>query len=183
MALKATIHKAELNVSDMDRHYYASHSLTLARHPSETEERMMVRLAAFALHASDQLSFSRGISSTDEEPALWSTSDSGEIDLWIDVGQPDVRRIRRACGRAKQVVVYAYGGRGANVWWQGLQGSLGRFDNLKVFNIPKDCSDALAAMVDRTMQLQATVQDGQLWLADATHHAQLEPECWWPPVG
>lgn len=182
MALKATIQKAELNVSDTDRHYYAQHSLTLAQHPSETDERLMVRLAAFALHASDRLAFTRGIS-TDDEPDLWAHSDSGEIELWIEVGQPDERRIRKACGRAHEVLVYAYSGRGANIWWQGLKDSLARFDNLRVYNIPRDACEALTNLMGRNMQLQATVQDGQLWLADAGgHHAQVEPEQWWPAI-
>ena len=113
MASNATIFKATMQISDMDRHYYEDHALTLARHPSETDERMMVRLLAFALHAHENLSFGRGLSS-EEEPALWQKDLTGAIDLWIEVGQPDEKTIRQACGRAKQVCIYIYGGRGAD---------------------------------------------------------------------
>jgi uncharacterized protein YaeQ len=118
MAAKATVFKAELSVSDMDRHYYATHQLTLAMHPSETEERLMVRVLAFALNASERLAMGRGISSTEEEPELWARDLTGAIDLWIEVGQPDEQRLRKACGRAKEVRVYCYSGRSAGVWWQ-----------------------------------------------------------------
>jgi uncharacterized protein YaeQ len=98
MALKATVVKAELQVSDMDRHYYASHNLTLAQHPSETDERLMVRLLAFALNADERLEFGKGLSS-DDEPDLWRRDYTGDIELWIDLGQPDESRIRKASGR------------------------------------------------------------------------------------
>src|SRR5690349_25110222 len=116
MALNATIHKAELSISDMDRHYYATHALTLARHPSETEERLMVRLLAFALHADERLEFGKGLSDEDE-PALWRRAYSGEVEQWIELGQPDEARLRKACGRAQQVVVLNYGGRAAAILW------------------------------------------------------------------
>ncbi len=116
MALKATIFKADLQIADMDRRYYGDHTLTIARHPSETDERMMVRLLAFAMHADEALSFGRGLS-TDDEPDLWRKDLTGTIEIWIDVGLPDEKRVRRACGRARQVFVYSYGGRGAELWW------------------------------------------------------------------
>ncbi|TNE76492.1 MAG: YaeQ family protein, partial [Gammaproteobacteria bacterium] len=129
MALKATVFKAELAVSDMDRGYYQSHALTIARHPSETDERMMVRLLAFALNASEDLQFTRGLS-TDDEPDLWQKNLQGDITLWIEVGLPDERRIRKACNRAEQVIIYAYGARTAPVWWNNIRDALTRFDNL-----------------------------------------------------
>src|SRR3982751_4014640 len=117
MATKATVFRAELQVSDMDRHYYATHALTLAQHPSETDERLMVRLLAFALYADERLEFGRGLSSEDE-PALWDRARDGEIALWIELGQPDESRVRRACGRARHVVVVNYGGQGSDMWWK-----------------------------------------------------------------
>ena len=160
MALKATVFRAELQVSDMDRHYYATHALTLARHPSETDERLMVRLLAFALHADERLEFGRGLSS-DDEPDLWRKSRSGEIELWIDVGQPDESRIRKACGRAQQVVVINYHGRSADLWWDKLAPALGRCRNLTVIDLSTDTVAALVALADRGMRLQCMVQDGQ----------------------
>ena len=129
MALKATIFKATLSIADMDRHYYADHHLTLARHPSETDERMMIRLLAFALNASDRLEFTRGLS-TDDEPELWQKSLSDEIELWIELGLPEESRLRKACNRAREVVLYTYGGRAVPLWWNKHQSKLARFDNL-----------------------------------------------------
>ena len=143
MALNATIYKVELQISDMDRHYYATHALTLARHPSETDERMMVRLLAFALYADDRLEFGKGLS-TEDEPDLWLRDLTGEIQLWIDLGQPDEQRIRKACGRARQVVVIGYSGRGAEIWWEKNGAGLLRAKNLSVIDIPSPAVTALA---------------------------------------
>lgn len=163
MALPSTIFKANLQISDMDRHYYEEHQLTLARHPSETDERMMVRLLAFALHADEHLSFTKGLCD-DEEPALWQKSLSDEIELWIDVGLPDERRVRKACNRAAQVCLYLYGGRNADLWWQRNANKLQRFNNLTVIEISEETSAGLTSLVQRSMQLQCTIQDGDIWL-------------------
>jgi uncharacterized protein YaeQ len=163
MALSSTIFKANLQISDMDRNYYDEHQLTLARHPSETDERMMVRLLAFALHADEHLSFTKGLCD-DEEPALWLKSLSDEIELWVDVGLPDERRVRKACSRAARVCLYIYGGRNAELWWQRNGDKLRRFTNLSVIEIPEVSCNELANLVQRSMQLQCTVQDGEFWL-------------------
>lgn len=175
MALKATICKATLSIADMDRSYYGEHTLTLAQHPSENDERLMVRLLAFVLNASDRLEFTRGLS-TDDEPELWDRDLTGEIDLWVELGLPDEDRIRKACNRARLVRVYAYGGRVVDVWWQKLHGKLNRHDNLEVINLPLDGTQALAAMADKGMMLQCTVQDGQVGIGNEDTHVLLEPE-------
>ncbi|HTH44931.1 MAG TPA: YaeQ family protein [Oxalicibacterium sp.] len=162
MALKSTIFKAELQIADMDRHYYGTHALTVARHPSETDERMMVRILAYVLHAGDALAFGKGLSA-DDEPDLWQKDLTGAIELWIDVGQPDERRIMKACGRSKQVVVYSYSSTGA-IWWNQIAGKLERAKNLSVFQLAPADSQALAALAQRGMQLQCTIQDGQVWI-------------------
>ena len=168
MAVKATIFKVELQVNDIDRNYYQAHTLTLAQHPSETEERLMVRLLAFALNAGEGLSFGRGIS-TDDEPDLWSRDLTGVIDLWIDVGQPDEQRIRKACGRSGEVRVYCFSGRSAEIWWKKNATAFDRCANLRVFEIPTEASRQLAALASRNMQLQCLVQDGQVQvMGDAT---------------
>ena len=177
MALKATIFKAELQIADMDRNYYATHALTLAQHPSETDERLMVRVLAFARHAHEALAFTKGIS-TDDEPDLWQKDLTGAIDLWIDIGQPDEKRIRKACGRARQVIIYCYSGHSAELWWQKSRDKLERFDNLTVINLPAEATQALTKLAQRTMQLQCTLQDGQLWLANATDSVAIEPTVW-----
>jgi uncharacterized protein YaeQ len=164
MALKSTICKVQLQVSDMDRNHFELHPLTLAQHPSETDERMMVRLLAYALHAGegDGLQFGRGLSS--EEPDLWRKDLTGVIELWIEVGQPDEQYIRRACGRARQVVVYNYSGRSAQVWWEKSGESLQRSKNLTVVDIETDSVVALGRLAQRAMQVQCFIQDGALHL-------------------
>jgi len=174
MALKATIFKAELQIADMDRNYYGDHSLTLARHPSETDERLMVRLLVFALHASESLSFGRGLSAEDE-PDLWERDLTGSITTWIDVGLPDERRLRKACGRAGSVFVYAYGGRTVDWGWRQAEGELARTTNLTVSSLPLAATQALAGLAGRTMQLQCTIQEGQVWVGDGKTVVQIDP--------
>ena len=174
MALNATIYKVELQVSDMDRHYYATHALTLARHPSETEERLMVRLLAFALYADERLEFGRGISDEDE-PALWRKEYTDEIELWIEVGQPDETRIRKACGRSRQVVVISYGGNAAEIWWNKVGAALNRNKNLTVLDISASTVTELVALLQRGMRLQALVQDGQLQLMNEADAVAVDP--------
>ena len=165
MALKATIFKATLMIADMDRHYYADHHLTLARHPSETDERMMCRLLAFALNASESLQFTKGLS-TDDEPELWQKSLSDEIELWVELGLPDESRLRKACNRSRQVILYTYGGRAVPLWWEKHQNKLNRFNNLTIINLPAEPLEALAAMAQRNMSLQCTIQDGDVSIGD-----------------
>ncbi len=175
MALSATIFKIQLNVADMDRNVFGDYNLTLARHPSETDERMMVRVLAFALHAHARTQFSKGLCA-DDEPDLWQKTLSDEIEVWINVGLPEEKRVRKACGRAQQVFIYSYGGRTAAMWWQQNAEKFARLENLAVVNLPKSATDALAALAQRTMQLQCTIQDGQLWLNDGQSTLEIQPE-------
>ncbi|MFQ5344472.1 MAG: YaeQ family protein [Mariprofundus sp.] len=174
MAIKSTIFKAELQITDMDRHYYHDHTLTIARHPSENDARMMLRILAFALHAHDNLSFTKGLSSEDE-PDLWQKSLSDEIELWIDLGQPDEKRIRRACGRAREVAIYTYNRSAADAWWHKMQGKLQRFSNLRVINISDSIVSSLAGFSQRTMQLQFTIEDGSALLSNGEQSMEITP--------
>lgn len=179
MALKSTVYKAELTIADMDRNYYAEHLLTLARHPSETDDRMMVRLLAFALYADDQLAFAKGLC-VDDEPDVWQRDLTGSIERWIDVGQPDEKWIRKASGRADQVVVVSFG-RAADIWWDGVKNKLTRLRNLTVWRLPADAAPALARLVDRSMKLQCTIQDGQVWMTNGRDTVLVEPLRWFAP--
>ncbi len=165
MPRKATIFRAELQIADLDRQYYRDHALTLARHPSETDERMMVRLLAFALNADPALRFTRGLS-TDDEPDLWQKDLSGDILTWIEVGQPDARRLRQAGGRAARVLVYTYSGRSADIWWEQLRSKIEGMNNLRVRSLPAETGRALAPLARRSMHLSCTIEDGEVWLAD-----------------
>lgn len=172
MALKSTIFKADLQIADMDRQYYDGHTLTIARHPSETDERMMVRILAFVLHAHEALSFGKGLSA-DDEPDLWQKDLTGAIDLWIDVGQPDEKRIMKACGRSNQVMIYSYSSM-SNIWWNQIASKVDRAKNLSVFNLPAATSQALAKLAQRNMQLQCTIQDGQVWINGEGESIQID---------
>jgi uncharacterized protein YaeQ len=172
MALKSTIYKVDLHITDMDRQYYAQHSLTLAKHPSETDERVMVRLIAFALFASDTLIFGKGLSD-DDEPDLWQKDLTGAIQLWMEVGLPTEKNIRKACGRASQVAVILYGGRIADMWWEQNSKGLLKLDNLILINLPETIS--LANLVERNMSISCAIQDGQLLLSYDAGSVDISP--------
>lgn len=174
MALKATIFKIDLSVADMDRNLYADYSLTIARHPSENDIRMMVRLLAFMRFADEALAFGKGLS-TDEEPDLWLKDLTGAIDLWIVVGQPDERWLRKAAGRATRVVVFSYGDRAADVWWEQNRAVLEKLPNLTVFRLSSQDTQALAALASRTMSLQCTMQDGEMLITGDGGSVRVEP--------
>lgn len=178
MALKATIYKAQLQIADMDRALYADHSVTLARHPSETDERMMVRLLAFALNVpaddrSGRLEFAKDLWDV-KEAALWQHDDTGALQHWIDVGQPDDKRLLKAGGRSSRVSVYSYSS-STVLWWRDLQGKVSRMDNLTVWQIDPQHSQALAGLAARTVQLQVTVQDGSLWISGGSLTVEITP--------
>ena len=173
MALKSTIFKAELAVADIGRGRYGSYALTIARHPSETDERMMVRLLAFALHASDTLAFGKGLS-TEDEPDLWQRDLTGAIETWIDVGLPDEKDVRKACGRARDVHVYAYGGRAVTLWWEKAREKLEPLQRLTVSEVPIDASRDLAALAARSMRLHCTIQEDNILFGDAATSTSIE---------
>lgn len=174
MALSATIFKAEVQISDMDRGYYHKHALTIARHPSETDERMMVRLLAFCLHASEALTFGKGLSA-DDEPDIWEKDLTGAIVSWIDVGQPDEKRIRKASGRANDVFVYSYGAQVARMWWEQVGERIERARNVSVIRLPAE-TRALAKLAERNMRLTCTIQDRQVWLANDGESVEIALE-------
>ena len=175
MALKSTIFKAELQIADLDRNYYATHVLKVARHPSETDERMMVRVLAFMLNADEALIFGKGLSS-DDEPDLWRKDLTGSIELWIEVGLPDEKRLRRACGRSNRVLVLTYGGRVADMWWQQNQTALRKLDKLTVIDLLPEESRALAALAQRSMTLQCTLQENEIWLIADGESLHIAPQ-------
>lgn len=168
MALRSTIYKAQLELADLNRSLFESHSLTLARHPSETEERLMMRVLAFAMCAREGLAFGKGLSNEDDA-ALWHIDDVGEVKLWVDVGLPDDDRIKRACHKADEVVVFAYG-RSVPIWWGQIASKLTRFENLTVLQISTEDAGKLTAQADRTMRLNWTIQDDTIYLGEETIH-------------
>lgn len=174
MAIKATVHKAALQIADMDRNYYADHALTLARHPSETDERMMVRLLAFALYAEEYLTFAQAMTA-DDEPDLWLKDMTGAIKLWINVGLPDERILRKASGRSEQMVLIVYG-RPADIWWRDNQAKLQRLNNLTVLKLAPADTLALAAWAARNMSIQCSIQENHLLLTCDKGMLEIHPE-------
>ena len=173
MALSARICKAELNVIDMDRHYYQQHSLTLAQHPSETDERLMVRLLVFALQASESLTFTKGLS-TDDEPDLWQKSLSDDIELWIELGLPSEKRLKKASGRSQQVIVYTYGS--AAMWWKQMQPQIARFKNITVYHLDTETTEILQTMKQRNLDIQVSIQDQEVTLHSDNQSLSFVPE-------
>lgn len=175
MAPKSTIYKASLDIVDLDRNHYASYPLTLACHPSETETRMMIGLAAFALNAHERLAFTRGLSET-TEPDLWQRDLTGDLEVWIELGHPDERRLAKACGVSRSVLVYTYSNSPA-LWWEPSAARLSRLRNLAVRSFDPAETRALADLVDKTMELSCTIQDGELWLRDVRRSGAKPGEC------
>jgi len=174
MAISATVIKADLNISNIDDHYYQSHHLTLAKHPSENDTRMILRLIAFALYASDTLEFTRGLSS-DDEPELWQKNLIDDIELWIELGQPDEKRLRKACHKADQVVVFSYGDNASKSWWSANQGKLSQLKNLRVIEMDSESYEQLEQFAQRHIQLNFTMQDKTLFISDDNHSMEWSP--------
>ena len=177
MAQKATIYKVELSVADMDRHYYETHNLTVAKHPSETDERLMVRILAFALNAHEQLEFTRGIS-TEDEPDIWQKSLSDELELWVALGLPSEKVVRQSSGKSGKVIVYSYGGRTAETWWDKIKNSTTRFDNLQVMNFSEKDTGDLAKLASRSMKLQVNIQDSEVMVSVDDSIVYVTPTKW-----
>ncbi|KGB02460.1 MULTISPECIES: YaeQ family protein [Leclercia] len=177
MALKATIYKAMVNVADLDRNQFLDATLTLARHPSETQERLMLRLLAWIKHAHERLQFTRGLSA-EEEPDAWLRNDHLGIDLWIEMGLPDERRIKKACTQAAEVALFAYNSRAAEIWWQQNKSKCAQYSNLSVWYLDDEQLAQLSAFAERTMNLQATIQDGAIWLSDNQNNLEIHLTAW-----
>ncbi len=174
MAIKATIYKATIQLSDMDRNYYQTLNITIARHPSETERRLMVRILAYILNAHEDLQFTKGLSE-DDEPEIWLKSYSDELELWIELGQLDEKRIKKGCNRAKQMRLYSYGS-SVDLWWPKIKNKLSHFTNLSVINIDEPTCDELTKLLKRNMDLQCSIDSGQIWLGNSEQTVQIDPQ-------
>lgn len=188
MALKATIFKASLNISDLDRHYYEQHELVIARHPSETDQRMVLRLVAFILNAHPNLVFTKGLS-TKEEPDLWQKSDQGDIALWVELGQPDEKRLRKAINQSERVIIYGLESDNFEKWKNGLVKPFGKAldktkatgktntpSKLTIITIPETPIDELSSSLERSNDVQATIQDNQVWLSMGDLNVEITPQ-------
>ena len=182
MAQNSTVFKIYLQIADMDRHYYADHSLTLARHPSETDERMMMRLLAFVMHAQERLEFTRGIC-VDDEPDLWLKNYADEIELWLEVGLPSEKRLKKACNRSQQTVLITYGSdQAVNPWWESVRKLVASQNSLTIYRISEEQSAQLTALAERGAQISATITDGQIWLSSEVDSVTIDPQQIHPAV-
>ena len=175
MALGATVYKAQLSISDLDRNWYGEPVLTLARHPSETETRLMLRVLAWCMRAGEKLEFGRGLS-TDGDPALWELDDTGAIIDWVELGVPDLRTVRKAAGKSEHVLVLAYDEARSAPWWESLKGDFSKISKLAVVLIHDDEAKALGSMATRNMKLAVTIQDGVFWVSNDHSSLQIDPE-------
>lgn len=174
MALKPTIYKAQIELADSDRNCFESLSLTLARHPSETLERMAARLLAYCLNCTRGLEFTKGISTADE-PDVWEHSDHGDIEHWIEVGQPEQPRLRKACGRARKVSVYAFA-KSVPTWWKLHGEEISALPRVQVWQFDWDEIQAAAALLDRTVQLNVSIVGGIIYLDNGSASTSVEPK-------
>lgn len=174
MAAGSTICKAQLNITDLDRNYYETHEITIAQHPSETDERLMIRLVAFALNASDRLVITKGIGGEDE-PELWEKDYGGDVTLWIDLGQMDEKRLRKACGRSEKVIVYTYNLKSATAWWKQYGTTFARFKNLSLIHL---YAEGIEKLYSRSIRLQCTISDGELTLHSEEGDVTITQEAW-----
>lgn len=177
MALTSTIYKCTLHISDMDRHYYHSHEIRLAQHPSETRQRAALRLVAFCLHAHEYLEFGKGIS-TEDEPDLWQKDYTQTINTWIDLGLPSEKRIRQAASRSQTVIIYAYQSRSAKVWWEKIHAELARFKHLQVFSLSDNEVDNIETILSHNADIQCSIQDGEVWLTSEDNQFHITPISW-----
>lgn len=171
MALKATIYKTELNIANMDVHQYGDFQLTMALHPSETIERLMVRVLAFARYADDALEFTKDLFETDE-PALWQKDLTGQLERWIEVGSPDEDKVKKASARCPKVAVITYGS-AVNEWYK-RSSKLKTLKNVEVWQLSEASTQAIQALCERTMQLQLNVMDGEWTLIGNHEQAVIE---------
>ncbi|MDD2829687.1 MAG: YaeQ family protein [Sulfuricurvum sp.] len=174
MAAGSTIYKAQLSIADMDRNYYETHEITIAQHPSETDERLMIRLVAFALNASDRLVITKGIGG-DDEPELWEKNYGGEVELWIDLAQVDEKRLRKACGRSERVIVYTYNLKSASAWWKQNGTTFSRFKNLSVIHLT---TEGIETLCERTMRIQCNISDSELSFHSDRGDVVITQEVW-----
>lgn len=163
MALQATPYKIEMNLTDMDRHVYETLRFTVARHPSETEERLAVRLIAYALFYKEHLSFGRGLSDVDE-PALWEKSLDDRVLHWIEVGQPDSERMTWCSRRTERFSLVAYGN--LRVWQTKELDPVRSLKNINVVGIEQGALEALAQDLPRSLNWSLMISEGELFITD-----------------
>lgn len=163
MAMNSTIYRVAYSINQMDKSYFETFDLRVARHPSENEDRMMARLVAFGLWAEEGLTFTKGLCS-DKEPEIWSHNYDGSIRCWIELGEPDVKRLTRACKHAEHVHVLVYGENSVDGWWTKVKPLLHRFKNLEIVRLDPACLEVLERQCTRRMDLSLFVSDGDATL-------------------
>ncbi|WP_375748562.1 YaeQ family protein [Vibrio sp. HN007] len=171
MALKPTIYKFRISLSDMNREYYDSLSLTVAQHPSENTTRMMARVLAYCLNADPDLAFTKGLS-TIEEPDIWQKTPDNQVSCWIEVGEPDSERVKKASRIADKVSIYSFNRKG-DIWWQQSKSKLD-FNNVSLFQFSPDAIQQLSTMVTRTSELSVMISGNSLFVSTSSGECEVE---------
>jgi uncharacterized protein YaeQ len=175
MALGSTIYKIDINLSNFNTHYYEDFNLTLAKHPSENESRMMYRLLAFLYCAHTDLKFTKGLSGI-EEAELWQKNYTGEIIQWIDLGLPDMKRIRQACGKSQSVKVFTYHQNKALEWYQKNKSDFDRNKKLDVYHFNVSENGPIDKFVTKSMRLSCIIEEQQMYLSDDNERIGIKVE-------
>jgi uncharacterized protein YaeQ len=164
MALKATIFKAKISLSNLNIHFYDELTLTIARHPSENNLRMMSRILAYLLTAQEGPVFTKGISS-DTEPDIWIVNHDGSVDHWIELGHLDERRIRQSSSKAKKVSIFSYQGNQSLSWFSSIENGLSRFNNLNIIHFSFPENQNIEDFAERGMNFSCNIEDDEMWLS------------------
>lgn len=177
MAQGSEIYKVQVSLSNLNSHYYDDFALTLARHPSESEARLMFRLTAL-LHSSaesefERLQFTKGIS-TQEEPDIWQKNYSGDILQWIELGQPDLKRLRQAMGKSQIVRVYTYNPNTSGEWYQKISRDILNYKKLEIFHLEVTKGQSLENLISRTMDLSCLIEEQVLYLSNDSDRVEIE---------
>lgn len=170
MALKPTIYKFRISLSDLNRDYYNTLNLTVAQHPSETVERMMVRVLAFCLNAQEHLVFTKGLSEIDE-PDIWVRSLDDQTLLWVDVGEPAADRIKKNCRLSQEVKIYCFNSK-ADVWWSQIENKINQL-SASIYKFDWENIQALAAMVKRTMDVSVSITGNSIYVATESGECEI----------
>ncbi|MDH5389027.1 MAG: YaeQ family protein [Gammaproteobacteria bacterium] len=173
MAIKPTIFKLKISLSDLNRNYYDTLNITLAQHPSETAERMMVRVLAYCINAQEYLVFAKGMNDIDE-PDIWARTLDNQITLWIDVGEPAVERIKKASRVAQALKIYCFNSK-SDVWWDQAKGKISQLKT-SILRFQWAEIQALAMLVQRTMEISVTITGDSAYVATKLGECEINWE-------
>jgi len=171
MAINSTVVRAKISIADMTRHYYQDLHLTLAQHPSENENRLMIRLLAYIINAQESLCFTKGLSTSDE-PDIWMKDLTGEINLWIELGLPDESRIKKAVNRSQHTILYCYDDKSFTPWFKKNESRFGH-KTLSIYKVKDNDAMSLSLLYKRALDWQVNIDETGIMIIDNTSQAVI----------